>query len=74
MPVGAQRTGHPLGSVSARRRQLKLIDPFRRPFWTPAEDGRLGTQSDIEIARELKRTVSGVKNRRKKLKIPALTS
>jgi hypothetical protein len=33
----------------------------------------LGKCSDTEIAADLHRTVSGVKNRRKKLKIPAWT-
>jgi hypothetical protein len=66
------RTKHPLGSVAARRRQLKLNDPTRRKFWSQAEDSLLGKRPDTEIARKLNRPLSGVKNRRKKLKIPAL--
>jgi hypothetical protein len=64
---------HPLGSVAVRRRQLKLNDPSRRLYWTLSENRRLGKYSDTAIASELHRTVSGVKNRHKKMKIPAWT-
>jgi len=69
--VVAARTGHPIGSVGARRRMLHLKEPGSREFWTPAEDSRLGKLPDIDLAHKLQRTVGAVKNRRKKLGIRA---
>jgi DNA-binding XRE family transcriptional regulator len=39
-------------------------------FWRPEEDALLGTDSDANIARRLKRSYQGVVGRRRKLGIP----
>jgi hypothetical protein len=44
--------------------------PALTPRWTKAEDSLLDTDTDKAIARILGRTESGVKERRKKLRIP----
>jgi hypothetical protein len=52
-----ERRGHPPGHPEL-------------PFWTPAEDAVLGTDTDAAVARRLGRSFRAVKDRRRLLGIP----
>jgi hypothetical protein len=68
----AARTGHPAGSVKAKRLHLGLPSPPRPGYrrWTPADDALLGTAMDKDIARRLGCSSNAVKTRRRHLGIP----
>ena len=67
----AARTGHPIGSVRAKRRELgrPLAQPGWR-LWTPAEEALLGTDTDKAVAARLKRSRKAVRMHRGHLGIP----
>ena len=64
----AKRTGHPVGSVAAKRRQLGLPMPHSKlRRWTAEEDALLGTERDEVIAASIGCLPSAVADRRRKL-------
>ena len=64
----AKRTGHPVGSVAAKRRQLGLPMPHSKlRRWTAEEDALLGTERDAVIAGRIGCLPSAVADRRRKL-------
>jgi len=58
-------------SIQSHRRKLNIrLRPTNTP-WESREMGILGTDSDAVIAKQLNRSISAVKAKRKKLRIPA---
>jgi hypothetical protein len=68
----AAQTGHPVGSVLAKRCLLgiPLSNPKKRS-WTPEEDAILGTDTDKVIGEQIGRDKVDVHKRRHLLGIPA---
>jgi hypothetical protein len=65
----AKRTDHTFAAVRTRRIAHGLKDPSARERWKPEEIALLGTSPDDIIARQLNRTFSSVRSKRKDLKI-----
>ncbi len=72
--VLARRSQRTIKDVVAMResRRVALITPPRR--WTAREIRLLGTMSDLETARRLRRSAGAVRNHRLLLKIPVFKS
>jgi hypothetical protein len=65
----AQRLGRSIKEVATMResRHIKAATPNRR--WTEEENRMLGTMPDVELARRLKRGITGIEQQRLKLGI-----
>jgi hypothetical protein len=66
----SRRTGQNFKNVSYKRRSLGIPNSAGRfRCWKKSEDALLGKAPDAEVAKRLKRTLSGVRDRRKTLHI-----